>query len=116
MAEEEEIPKLPRGRGLKLSGPEIFRILLTFGMLVAILVLAKPCGDAVSTFVMRFDNNGSSSAAIKKPGQVDVPVKAAPSIGSNYVELRPGMTDDEVKAAIEKAKQQRAGSATPGVP
>ncbi len=108
------MPRLPRGRGLKLSGPEIFRILLTFGMLVAILVLAKPCGDAVSKFVMHFDN-GSAASAMPKPGQVDKPAAApAPELGSDsqYVHLRPGMTDDEVKAAIEEAKRkQSAGSA-----
>ncbi|MGE5186873.1 MAG: hypothetical protein ACM31C_32705 [Acidobacteriota bacterium] len=121
--EEDEIPKLPRGRGLKLSGPEIFRILLTFGMLVAILVLAKPCGDAVSKFVMHFDN-GSAASAMPSigssrersgAGQVDKPAPA-PALGSDsqYVHLRPGMTDDEVKAAIEQAKRkQAAGSAVP---
>ncbi len=117
MAEQDEVPKLPRGRGLKLSGPEIFRILLTFGMLVAILVLAKPCGDAVSKFVMHFDN-GSAGSAMPKPGQLDKPAAAPPppALGSDsqYVHLRPGMTDDEVKAAIEEAKHKAAGSASTG--
>ncbi len=111
------MPRLPRGRGIRLSGPEIFRILLTFGMLVAILVLAKPCSDAVSTFVMRFDNNAGS--AMPRPGKVDKPAPAPvppPTAGSDsqYVHLRPGMTDDEVKAAIEQAKQKQAGSAATG--
>jgi hypothetical protein len=108
--DDEPVPRLPRGRGLKLSVPEIFRILLTFGMLVAILVLAKPCGDAVSTFVMRCDHKAGS--ATPKPGQIDVPA-AAPQLGSDtqYVRLRPGMTDDEVRAAIEQARQKQVGSA-----
>ncbi len=110
MAEEEEIPKLPRGRGLKLSGPEIFRILITLGLLIAIVVLAKPCGDAVGNFVMRFDK-GSAGSAMPRPGTLDVP---AGSAGSDaYIHFK-GMTDDQIKEAIERERARHAGSAGVG--
>src|SRR3954467_11991725 len=98
--DEEEVPKLPRGRGLKLSGPEIFRIIMFAAMLVAIIALAGPCGRAVSGFVMRFDNNGSGSA-VQKP-------MTAPPKG---VMIRGDMTDDERKQAIERARSEASGSA-----
>ena len=83
---DEEVPKLPRGKGLKLSGPEIVRICITGALLVAIIVLAKPCGTAVSNFMMRFDN-GSAAKPLPK-GEL----------------LRGDMTDEERKAAIERAR------------
>ena len=101
MADEEEVPKLPRGRGLKLSGPEIFRIVMFAAMLVAIIALAGPCGRAVSGFVMRFDNKGSGSAA----------AKANPAPVPSGVMLRGDMTDEERKQAVEKARAEAAGSA-----
>lgn len=103
MADEEEVPKLPRGRGLKLSGPEIFRIVMFAAMLVAIIALAGPCGRAVSGFVMRFDNKGSGSAAQK--------VNMTPATPPNGVMLRGDMTDEERKQAVEKARAEAAGSA-----
>lgn len=116
--DSEPVPKLPRGRGLKLTGPEVFRILITGAMLVAVLVLAKPCGNAMSNFVMGFDNHGSGkgSAAMPKPGTVDLPGSAAqlPGSAGDYVELHPGMTDEQVQQAIDQAKakaKQHAGSA-----
>lgn len=99
MSDEEEVPKLPRGRGLKLSGPEIFRIVMFAAMLVAIIVLAGPCGRAVSGFVMRFENSGSGSAQ---------KVNTAPP--PKGVMLRGDMTDDERKAAIERARSEASGS------
>ena len=102
-ASDEPVPRLPRGKGIKLSGPEMFRILLTAGMLVALLVLAKPCGDAVSGFVMRFDN-GSASKEMPKPGKVDPPPPARPE--PRGVLIRADMTDEEKRAAIEQARQE----------
>jgi hypothetical protein len=100
--DDEPAPKLPRrGRGLRLTGPEVFRVLITGAMLVAILVLAKPCGDAVSRFVMGMDGSGKGSA-IPKPGNVDIP--QLPGSAGDYVELHPGMTDEQVKEAIDRAK------------
>jgi hypothetical protein len=117
--ESEPVPKLPRGRGFRLTGPEVFRILITLAMLIAVLVLAKPCGNAMSNFVMGFDNgNGSArGSAIPHPGTVEAPGSAAmPDNTGDYVELHPGMTDEQVQQAIDQAKakakaRQHAGSA-----
>jgi hypothetical protein len=118
---EEPVPKLPRGRGLRLSKPELFRIALTLITLIGVVVLTKPCANAVSGFVTSFDGSGSANEkAMPKPGNVDVP---APGQGSGqgsaiaepqYETLKPGMTDDEIRAAIERSKARNAGSANAG--
>ena len=107
---DEVVPKLPRGRGLKLSMPEIVRILMTGGLLVALIVLIKPCSKSVSTFVMGF-GSGSGSARGRGAGSAKV---------DPYEHLTPGMSDAEVRLAIERAKlkniaaQQAVGSAAVG--
>jgi hypothetical protein len=107
-----EVPKLPRGRGLKLSGPVLFRVVLTGAVLVAVLILAKPCGNAVSTFMMGFDKKAGSGSA-KQPAAAP----SAPGSAGDYVELRPGMTDEETRQKIEqakaKARAREGSSATP---
>jgi hypothetical protein len=97
----EAIPKLPRGRGIKLSGPELFRIALTLMALVGVIVLTKPCANAVSGFVTSFDQG--SDREMPMPGSVDVPAQ-------HYEQLEPGMTEQEIKAAIERAKAKAAGT------
>jgi hypothetical protein len=104
--DDEPVPKLPRGRGLKLSTPELLKIALTAATLVAVIVLAKPCGNAVSGFVMGFEQgSGSAAAQMPKPSNVKEP--------EQYEVLRPGMTEEETKAAIERAKARANGSADP---
>jgi hypothetical protein len=100
---DEPVPKLPRGRGIKLSGPELFRIGLTLIALIGVVVLTKPCANSVSGFVTSFDN-GSNTPTIK-PGTVDLPKE------QHFEHLKPGMTEAEIKAAMERAKAANAGSA-----
>ena len=109
---DEPVPKLPRGRGIKLSSPEVFRILLTGGLLVAIIVLTHPCANAVSSFVTSFDNGsaGSAAAAMPKPDNVRPPEPD----DTTYVRLRPGMTDEQVKAAIDEARAKAKARAARG--
>ncbi|HTR56332.1 MAG TPA: hypothetical protein VMJ10_36915 [Kofleriaceae bacterium] len=104
MSDDEPVPKLPRGRGLKLSKPELFKIALTAAILVAVVALAHPCGEAVSGFVMRFDNNQNAGSAMPKPGTVDMP--------QHYEHLTPGMTDEQQKAAVQREieRAKRSGS------
>jgi hypothetical protein len=108
---DEPVPKLPRGRGMKFSKPELFRIGFTLMTLVGVLMLTKPCSTAVSGFVMSMDGSVSSSAGggtsttMPRPDNVDVPVP------QQYEQLRPGMTEEELKAAIERSKARAAGSA-----
>jgi hypothetical protein len=107
---DEPVPKLPRGRGMKLSRPELFRIGFTLITLIGVMVLTKPCAQGMSGFVMSMDGSGSGGTAVKsttmpRPDNVDVPVP------QQYEQLRPGMTDAELKAAIERSKARAAGSA-----
>jgi hypothetical protein len=107
---DEPVPKLPRGRGLKFSGPEIFRILMTLVALIGVLVLARPCATSVSNFVMGYSGSDTASK-MPKPG-VEPPAPA-PGELDTYEHLRPGMSDEEMKAAIERAKAKNAGAAQP---
>lgn len=105
---DEPVPKLPRGRGLKFSGPELFRIALTLVTLIGVIVLTRPCAHAVSGFVTSFEGSASDKQ-MPKPGNVDVP---APE--QQMETLRPGMTDEEIKAAIERSKARAAASDNAG--
>jgi len=115
------VPRLPRSRGLRLSGPQMFRIAGLLIVLVFLLIAQRPCANAVSTFVTGFGSQGSAAATMPKPGTVDVPAAApapaATGSGSaggaadpteRYERLRPGMTEDEVKAVIERARAKAA--------
>ena len=108
---EPPVPKLPRGRGLKLSGPELFRIALTLIALIGLIVLTKPCAHAVSGFVTSFDHDKDSQKAMPKPGNVDVPTQGS---DDRFERLTPGMTEQEIKAAVERSKARNAGSAAAG--
>jgi len=105
--DSEPVPKLPRGKGLRLNGPEMFRIVITGAMLVAVLVMAKPCGNAVGNFMMGFEGSGKGSA-MPKPGNVDIP--QLPGSAGDYVELHAGMTDDQVREAIAQARAKHAAA------
>lgn len=108
--DEEPVPKLPRGRGFKLSGPELFRIFITLISLIGVIVLAKPCANSVSNFVTGYDQ-GSDTSKLPKPGNVEPP--AVPSDLDKYERLKPGMTEEEWKAAVERSRA-KAGSASAG--
>jgi len=94
--DNEPVPKLPYGRGLRFSGPELFRIAITIALLIAIIVLTKPCSRAVSTFVTGFD--GSAGSAAVKP--------AGSGFGSAQLIPLRGMSDEQVKATVEHAQQR----------
>jgi hypothetical protein len=108
--EVEAVPKLPRGRGLRLSTAQMIRIGLTALMLVFLIVMQKPCADAVSGFVTSFDGSGSATKAMPKPGNVDLP-RPDNGSASDYERLTPNMSEAEMKAAVERAKAKAsAGS------
>jgi len=105
------VPRLPRGRGIRFSRPELFRIAGLAILLVFLVVAQRPCADAVSRFVTSFGDQGSAAAPLPRPGTVDVPAGGAGSDLGRYEQLRPGMTEAEIKAAIERARARaRAGS------
>ena len=94
------VPKLPRGRGLRLSRPELVRVLLLAILLVFLVATQRQCANAISGLVTGFGDQGSAA-------------KTSPPSGNpeDYERLRPGMTDAELKAAIERARARAHGSA-----
>ena len=96
-ADDEPVPKIPYGRGLKLDKTMIFRIGATLVLLVMIVVAARPCANATSKFVTDFDEKkGSASEAMPKPGNVDQ--------GPEYEYIGPNATEEERQAAYDRAK------------
>lgn len=101
---DDDVPRLPRGRGVTLNRMQLLRIIATAVMLVLVLVLTKPCARATGKFVQSFQppDAGPAAGPITKPDQIDVP-------GSSgvYVDLK-GLTPEQQKAAIEKARKEAA--------
>ena len=103
----DDVPKLPRGRGIKLSTPQLIRIGGTALLLVLLIVMQKPCAEAVSGFVTGFgDGSGSAAAKMPKPGNVDLPHADNGSAG-DYEHLGPNMSEAELKAAVARAKAKQ---------
>lgn len=108
----DEVPRLPRGRGLRLSRVELLRIAGLAVLLVFLLATQRQCASAVSRFVTSF---GEPAASPGTPGtSPGSGASADPAVGSGldldrYEHLRPGMTDAEMKAVIERARARAAG-------
>ena len=103
------VPRLPRTAAFKVSTAALVRIAMTGALLAMIIVARRPCADSVSSFVTDFDNAGSAGNQMPKPGTVDEP--SAVGSAGDYEQLRPDMTEAEIKAAIERAKAKSRGSA-----
>jgi hypothetical protein len=104
--DDDDVPRLPRGRGFSISTAHVVKIALTATLLVAVIMFRKPCGAATAKFVNSFDQ----------------PVDAAPAPAADlpegmvHVRLH-GLNEEETKAAIEKARAEqaaRSGSAGSG--
>jgi hypothetical protein len=89
---------------MRFSRPELLRIVGLAILLVFLVVAQRPCADAVSRFVTSFGDQGSAAAPLARPGTVDQPAGGAGSDLGHYEPLRPGMSDAELKAAIERAR------------
>jgi hypothetical protein len=136
---DDDVPRLPRGRGLRLSRPQLVRIAGTVVFLVFLLMMQRPCANSLSKFVTGFGSSGdrgSAAAVMPRPGTIDVPAGSGGSASSGggsagsdggsgsagaaagsdapgleqYEHLRPGMTEDEVRAVIERARVKASGS------
>jgi len=106
-APEPEIPRIPRGKGFKLSMGELVKIAMLATLLVAILVLQKPCADSVAKLVTSFGSDTGSGSGSQKI--VDTPE-------GTYVRITPDMTPEQIKAAIEQARGHGSGSAGSATP
>ncbi len=95
-----DVPRLPRGKGFKLSFGEIVRIGLTATMLIAVLVLAQPCAEAVGRFVSSFDPPDAQLAPKPQP--------------KGYVHLSSDMTPEQIQQAIGGARDAGVSDASAG--
>jgi hypothetical protein len=108
VARDPDVPRLPRGRGIRLSSPQLFKIVFFAALLVAVIMLQRPCSEAAGNFVGQFDDRSAAKDAA--PATLDPQLPPG-----NYVELKSGMTDEEIRKAIEKASEPSApGSAGAG--
>jgi len=102
-------PKLPRGGGFRIGKGHLIKIALTASLLVMLIVVQRPCADAVSGFVTGFDGQGSdkdkAGAKMPKPGNVEPAPK--------YETLKNTLTEAEWKAMDERQKGG-SGSAAQG--
>ena len=94
--QDDDVPRLPRGKGITLTWPAILRIGMTAAMLVLLIVMAKPCSRAIGNFVGGFDKPDAAVKAIPTPGQ-EQPI---------MVPLT-GKSEAEQKKAIEEAREQQ---------
>lgn len=105
------VPRLPRGRMIKLSVPMVVRILLTLTLLVMIVVIQKPCSEGVSRFVTGF-GDGSGSGAAAGSG---APVVETPELRpEDYEPITSDMSPEEVQAAMNRARAKADAKAKAG--
>lgn len=108
-ADDEPVPRLPRGRGLSLSGPEILRILMFAALLVALVVLRKPCSDSAGKFIKAFEPPPDAGPAQAAPrGDTPLDEEALPG---KYIRLTPDMSEDEIRQKIEQLVAEEGGDA-----
>lgn len=101
IGEDDPVPKLPRGKGISLTGPQMFRIAVYGAMLVGIVIMARPCGESAARFMGEFDESDAGPAETATP--------RGPALPPGTVRITPDMTDEERMKAIGAA--QDAGSA-----
>jgi hypothetical protein len=107
---DDDVPRLPRGRGLRLTTAQVVQIAMVAVALVAVIALQKPCARSVSRFVTSFEPSDAGLAR-----HVDAGAPATP----DGVILRGDMTPAELEAAIAKARAEAgpgpvdAGAAPP---
>src|SRR5215813_13956510 len=87
----------------------MIKIAMTLAMLIALIMLQKPCADSVAKLVTGFDNG---SATMPKPTNQDMPGSDGSAAGSGYVRITPDMTPEQVQQAIERARQSSSSSET----
>lgn len=96
------MPRLPRGRGIKLTGPEVFRILIFAAMLVGVLALRQPCSDGVASFMGQFEpldaGMGDGGPPTTRPGP-----RSFESDSVEYIRITGDMSEQEIKQKLDQA-------------
>ncbi len=102
------VPKLPRGKGARLSVQSLFRIGMLGVMLFAVLALRKPCSDGAANFIGGFEPPVDAGAHTAPPSRV------RPPPGTEYVRLRGDETEDELREKLRGLRGVRARDAGTG--
>lgn len=95
------MPRLPRGRGFKISTAQLIQIVMVAVALVAVIVLAKPCARSVSNFVNRFDVD-AGARFVPTPPDGGTAAAPPPPVLPDGVMINSRMTPEEIEAAIKK--------------
>jgi hypothetical protein len=64
---DEPVPRLSRGRGLRLRTADVVRIGMFATLLVFLIVMGRPCADGVAGFVESFSPADAAPAAPAAP-------------------------------------------------
>ncbi len=59
----DEVPRLPRGKGLRLRTTDVVRIAMFALLLICIVVLGRPCASGVAGFVDSFSPTPDAAPA-----------------------------------------------------
>ncbi len=102
---EEPVPRLPRGKGMRLSGQGLFRIGMIAILLFAVVTLREPCADGIATLMDRFDAPDAGTAT-SDAGLATQPV----------IDLDPNLPPDELRKKIMDVMYPDGGSATDSAP
>ena len=68
---DDKVPRLPRGKGLKLRTADLVRVGMFATLLVFVVVLGRPCADGVGTFVESFAPPPDAGPAAAPPLQLE---------------------------------------------
>lgn len=96
--DKEPVPRLPRAKFGFLSTMSLFRIAMLGTLLVAVLVMRKPCADGVAKFIGGFED--------KKDGGAAPAPKRTPLPPGDYVRLDGPLTEEKLKALRERAARR----------
>lgn len=94
---EPPVPKLPRGKGMSLTGPAIFRILVFGSLLVAVIVLQGPCAESIGRFFGSFD---------PPPADAGVEEQTPDPYADDYVRIGSDASEAEIREIFEQEKQK----------
>jgi hypothetical protein len=102
------VPRLPRARGFKVPLPDLVRIATLATLLVAVVVMGPTCADTVSKLVMNVGEPVQDAGpTIERSDRLPGP--ASPDGGAwlppNYELIRGDMTEEQIRAAIERARR-----------
>ncbi|MCG8418376.1 MAG: hypothetical protein MJE77_10580 [Proteobacteria bacterium] len=95
------VPRLPRGKGFALAGPQIVRIVMFVALLVGVIFLRQPCADGIAGFMGQFEPSLDAASAPQNASQNQpVPDDELPP---GVVRITGDMSDDEVVRKLQQA-------------